>query len=381
MNFKNRKILITLFLVLVIITIFNKNILANENNLMGEWEGEIITSDTKLDIVINFMKISNELSATIDIPEQSIYIYQLQNLKIDENNISFEVPAEKTGKFDGEIKDGEIVGDYIQGDLKGNFRLVKEGNSVSISSVDNDEEKNDEDKEEKKENDTQKESESNNDNEEIIVDNKDDISKTLIYFSDFSYIDNQSKELYNRTKEYYNSLGISVLRYSYDFNFGRNMEEDFTFKNIINDAEEYITNLESDELILFGEGQGALISLLLANNSNLNINSLVLFNPPLEKSSNIMLENLSSMRNDLYIEMRKIVDKLEKGEKVKDVNKGLQSLFSPQVQPFLISWFSYEPQNLIKNSNTKMLIIENGDRELKEDIINNSNIKYLNMEN
>ncbi|MGM0410946.1 MAG: hypothetical protein ACQEQF_09285, partial [Bacillota bacterium] len=84
---------------------------------------------------------------------------------------------------------------------------------------------------------------------------------------------------------------------------------------------------------------------------------------------------------DLYIEMRKIVDKLEKGEKVKDVNKGLQSLFSPQVQPFLISWFSYEPQNLIKNSNTEMLIIENGDKELKEDIINNSNIKYLNMEN
>lgn len=53
-----------------------------------------------------------------------------------------------------------------------------------------------------------------------------------------------------------------------------------------------------------------------------------------------------------------IIDKLVKGETVSDVPSILNSLFRPSVQPYIISWFKYDPQKEIAKLKIPVLIIQ-----------------------
>jgi hypothetical protein len=52
------------------------------------------------------------------------------------------------------------------------------------------------------------------------------------------------------------------------------------------------------------------------------------------------------------------LDSLVAGEKVQNVPQVLNSLFRPSVQPYLISWFHYDPASEIKKLSVKSLIIQ-----------------------
>ena len=49
---------------------------------------------------------------------------------------------------------------------------------------------------------------------------------------------------------------------------------------------------------------------------------------------------------------------------VDDVPEGLYSLFRPSVQPYMISWFKYEPREIISRIDVPILIIQ-GDTDLQ----------------
>jgi len=53
-----------------------------------------------------------------------------------------------------------------------------------------------------------------------------------------------------------------------------------------------------------------------------------------------------------------IIDSLVLGKTVKDVNPAFYSLFRPSVQPYMISWFAYDPAVEIKKLSIPVLIIQ-----------------------
>jgi fermentation-respiration switch protein FrsA (DUF1100 family) len=53
-----------------------------------------------------------------------------------------------------------------------------------------------------------------------------------------------------------------------------------------------------------------------------------------------------------------IIEQLEKGELVTNAPEMLYALFRPSVQPYLISWFKYNPQLEISKLNIPILIIQ-----------------------
>jgi len=53
-----------------------------------------------------------------------------------------------------------------------------------------------------------------------------------------------------------------------------------------------------------------------------------------------------------------IIKKLEKGETLPDVPQMLYSLFRPSVQPYMISWFKYDPQVEISKLDIPILIVQ-----------------------
>jgi pimeloyl-ACP methyl ester carboxylesterase len=49
---------------------------------------------------------------------------------------------------------------------------------------------------------------------------------------------------------------------------------------------------------------------------------------------------------------------LEAGHFVKKVNPSLLSVFRPSVQPYMISWFSYDPAKIISSLKCRILILQ-----------------------
>jgi pimeloyl-ACP methyl ester carboxylesterase len=60
---------------------------------------------------------------------------------------------------------------------------------------------------------------------------------------------------------------------------------------------------------------------------------------------------------ELFRASDKIIAELEAGRSVKDIPKGLELLFRPSVQPFLISAFKHDPAKLIAEVKCPVLVV------------------------
>jgi hypothetical protein len=59
-----------------------------------------------------------------------------------------------------------------------------------------------------------------------------------------------------------------------------------------------------------------------------------------------------------------MLDKLKKGDTIANVPNSLQGFFRPGIQPYLISWFKYDPRVEIKKLKIPVLIIQ-GDMDVQ----------------
>ena len=72
----------------------------------------------------------------------------------------------------------------------------------------------------------------------------------------------------------------------------------------------------------------------------------------------ILKEQLKSQPPQVLDMSLPIIDKLVTGQTVDDVNPMLYSLFRPSVQPYMISWFKYDPAKEIAGLTIPVLIIQ-----------------------
>ena len=359
-------IIFLLILIISIATPINAEPLT-ENDLIGKWTGKIRVNNHELEIVIDFFTTNNGIKGTIDIPAQNIVDYQLKNISYKDSEINFEIPAEETGKFIGEFSNYEITGEYIQKNLKGRFHLIKE---IEKS-----------EKKEKEEKSTKKEEKL----ETKEIEKEPDISPpypALMIFSDFGKANDETIKKYQMIRELFIKNGYAVFYYeNNNFNFAKTTEkENFNYNDLVTESIKFLEkisiNPNYDKLYIVGDGQGALLSLAAVEKSKIDINKFIFIEPPTGPASKILLNQLYGLQNDLYAETRYIINKLEKGEKVKEISQELRTFFAPDIQPFLISWFEYNPLKLIKNNQSPILIIEKETKKMPEEIIQRDNIKY-----
>lgn len=69
----------------------------------------------------------------------------------------------------------------------------------------------------------------------------------------------------------------------------------------------------------------------------------------------------------LFTQVETILDSLKNSNLVKQVPPLFNSLFRPSVQPYLISWFKYNPTILISDLNCPLIIIQ-GDKDIQVDM-------------
>lgn len=156
--------------------------------------------------------------------------------------------------------------------------------------------------------------------------------------------------------------GIATLRYDKrgiagSVKAGIN-EFDLRFENYIKDAQEWIQLLKKDqrfsEVIVIGHSEGALIGMIAATTADKYV-SVAGAGQSADKILKEQLGKQPKMVQDLSFP---IIDSLKNGLAVKNVSPMFLSLFRPSVQPYMMSWFKYDPEVLIKQLTIPTLIVQ-----------------------
>lgn len=159
------------------------------------------------------------------------------------------------------------------------------------------------------------------------------------------------------------SNGIASLRFDKraiaESRQAAHAEADLRFEDYINDAKDWLQLLKKDKrftkLVVIGHSEGSLIGMVAANTLADGYVSIAGAGRPADK---IIKEQLAGQPQMVKDQSFPIIDSLVAGKTVSNVNLALYSLFRPSVQPYMISWFKYNPQTEIHKLHIPVLIIQ-----------------------
>jgi len=136
-------------------------------------------------------------------------------------------------------------------------------------------------------------------------------------------------------------------------------EADLRFEDYTNDARQWLKLLKSDKrfskLAVIGHSEGSLIGMIAAQDLANAYVSIAGAGQPADK---IIKEQLAGQPQVVKDTSYAILDSLVQGKTVAHVNPLLYNLFRPSVQPYMISWFRYNPQTEIEKLHIPILIVQ-----------------------
>ena len=135
-------------------------------------------------------------------------------------------------------------------------------------------------------------------------------------------------------------------------------ESDLVFDDYVNDAKDWIQLVKQDkrfsQIVVIGHSEGSMIGMLAAVKADKFVSVAGIG----QSAATLLKEQLSAQTKELKDLSFPIIDSLVMGKKVENVNPMVMSIFRPSVQPYLISWFKYNPLTEIKKLKVPVLIIQ-----------------------
>lgn len=155
-------------------------------------------------------------------------------------------------------------------------------------------------------------------------------------------------------------------------------ESHLVFENYVEDVKSWINYLKQDKrfskIIVIGHSEGSLIGMLSSSKADKFISIA-----GAGESADLLLKKQIGSKSVKQIENMTfpIIDSLKNGFTVKKVDPMLNSLFRPSVQPYLISWFKYNPQTEIKKLTIPVLILQ-GNNDIQVSVKDAENLSQAN---
>jgi uncharacterized protein len=143
--------------------------------------------------------------------------------------------------------------------------------------------------------------------------------------------------------------GIATLRYD-KRGVGESIksvtkEADIRFDDYVNDAVEFIALLKKDKrfstITVLGHSEGSLVGMIAAKKANAN--KYISVAGPGMAAYSIIKKQIAAYPKDEVDNWNIALDSLSKGFEVTNLIKSAKTTLRPSVQPYLISWFKYDP--------------------------------------
>ena len=158
--------------------------------------------------------------------------------------------------------------------------------------------------------------------------------------------------------------GIATLRYDKRM-IGESIaphlkEEDLRFDDMINDASNWVNLFKDDkrfnEIIIIGHSEGSLIGMVAARITQAD--KFISLAGPGRAADVILLDQISKQMPFAVPNVKKIFNKLKAGEIVNQIDPSMAAILRPSVQPYLASWFKYDPSVEIQKLNIPCLVVQ-----------------------
>lgn len=159
--------------------------------------------------------------------------------------------------------------------------------------------------------------------------------------------------------------GIATLRYD-KRGIGESAaagakEDALRFEMYVDDAVQWVKTLRGDrrfsQVSLIGHSEGSLIGMLAAK--HVRVDAFISAAGPGHPAASALRRQLSAkLPTRLRGRFEEILDELSAGRTVADVPGDLTDLFRPSVQPYLISWFKYDPAREIATLDSPVLVLQ-----------------------
>ena len=351
---------------IIILFVFTGSI--NAQNVTGDWAGYLNIQGTKLKIVFHIQKNEGKLISTFDSPDQNA-----MGLKIDEtviNGDDLSLNAKSLGiLYQGKVSRAvdTITGSWIQGSARLPLIVTRYKEEAVIKPVNPYE------------------------TEIILHTGSGDIYGTLTVPDKVNAIpvvliiagsgptdrDGNSPPVLKNKSNCYKLLadvlrknGIASVRYDKRGIAGSKAaakkESELRFENYISDARGWIDFLSKDKrfskIIVAGHSEGSLIGMIACNQARAN--AYISISGSGRPADEILKEQFSTLPRESKDQIFHVLDKLKKGDTVGNIPPALNSFFRPGIQPYLISWFKYDPASEIKKLKIPVMIIQ-GDMDIQ----------------
>ncbi len=157
--------------------------------------------------------------------------------------------------------------------------------------------------------------------------------------------------------------GIASVRYD-KRNIGASpspaVEKTLRFDNYVDDAVSLVNQLHDDprfsKVIIFGHSEGSLIGMLAANDEPAN--GFISAAGAGVMADKVVTEQLKTQPDWIQKSFKTVLDTMKKGKTYENVDPTLYSIIRPSVQPYLMSWFRYDPAREIKKLKIPVLILQ-----------------------
>jgi len=140
-------------------------------------------------------------------------------------------------------------------------------------------------------------------------------------------------------------------------------EQDLRFERYVDDATAWVRLLKQDKrftkTVIVGHSEGALIGTLAAGAGGAD--GMVALAGPGQRASTALRSQLAGkLPPELASHNERILASLERGQPAGDVPAELAALYRPSVQPYLISWFRYDPAREFGRLKVPAAVIQGG---------------------
>jgi pimeloyl-ACP methyl ester carboxylesterase len=159
--------------------------------------------------------------------------------------------------------------------------------------------------------------------------------------------------------------GIASLRYD-KRGIGESsaaIEDEFSlrFDTYVSDVIDWISLMTADKrfskVIVAGHSEGSLLGMIAAAKDK-SVHGFISIAGVGRPADEVLKEQLSKVVQPVKELIFSMIDTLKKGDTISGVPVSLYSLFRPGIQPYMISWFNYDPQEEIKKLSVPVLILQ-----------------------